>query len=128
MYMKTWEQLEKEAFDGSIDLNALEGEKRVYFSSLNELYLAFRAGAVSRIEAERRKSALLERYRRATSPEYEVYRKYQEAVRKSELLMSDCEKAQTAEEIAEIACKIVSLLTGEDSFAPRQMRKIRKEG
>ena len=127
--MRSWEQFERDAFDGCIDLNSIEGtEKREYFQSLEQLYLEFRAGAVSRIEAERRKSVMLEKYRRATSPEYEIYRKYQDAVRQSELLMSACEKAQTAEEIAEIACTIVSLLTGEDSFAPRQIRKIRKEG
>lgn len=129
MYMKTWEQLEKEAFDGTIDLNGIEEpEKRAYFASLEQLYLSFRVGAIDRISAERKKSDLLEKYRRATSPEYEVYRKYQNAVKKAELLMSECEKAQTAEEIAELACKIVSLLTGEDSFAPRQIRKIRKGG
>lgn len=89
--MKTWEQLEKEAFDGTIDLNGIEEpEKRAYFASLEQLYLAFRAGAIDRISAERK-------------------------------------KAQTAEEIAEKACAIVGLLTGEDSFAPRQIKKIRKE-
>lgn len=127
--MKTWEQLEKEAFDGTIDMNSIEEpEKRAYFASLEQLYLAFRAGAIDRISAERKKSDLLEKYRRATSPEYEVYRKYQDAIRKAEMLMSKCEKAQTAEEIAEIAVQIVSLLTGEGSFAPRQIRKIRKGG
>ena len=125
--MKTWEQLERDAFYGTIDLNGIEEpEKRAYFASLEQLYLSFRAGSVSRIDAERQKSALMEKYRKAISPEYEIFRKYQDAVKKAELIMSECEKAQDVVTIAEKACAIVSLLTGEDSFAPRQMRKIRQ--
>ena len=122
-----WAELERQAYDGTVDVSRMPAPAYQYFSKLAALYRAYRFDGLPKEEAENEKRLLLRNYHRQVQEiqqAREVYAEYQNAVRTAELKMSECEKAKTPQEIARIACEIVGLLTGDSSFAPRQMRKL----
>ncbi len=125
-----WSALERQAYDGTVNLLPLPPPAYKYFSELQAVYRAFRFEGLDRQEAERKKALLKKAYTRAVQDLHrarEVCAEYQNAVKRTELLCTEIEKAQDVREIADKACSVIALLTGEPSFCERQRRKIWKE-
>ena len=126
-----WAELERQAYDGTVDVSGMPAPAYQYFSKLAALYRAYRFEGRPKEEAENEKRLLLRDYHRQVQEiqqAREVYAEYQNVIRLAELHMSEIEKSQSVFEIAEKACKVIGLLTGESSFAPRQIRKFTCEG
>ena len=88
-------------------------------------------GMMPKEAAENRKRLLRKAYDEQVKEIHrarDVYAEYQNAIRLAELHMSEIEKSQSVFEIAEKACKVIGLLTGDGSFYGRQMRKLTCEG
>lgn len=124
-----WAALERQAYDGAVNLPPLPPTAYKYFAELTALYRAFRFDGLPLEEAENRKRLLRKAYdeqvaelRRAR----EVYAENQKAIRQVGTLMSELEKAVTPDELADKSCKIVGILIGDSSFYGRQMKKLKR--
>lgn len=122
-----WAELEQQAFHGTVDVSCFPPAAYRYFSELMKLYSAYKENTVSKDDAANRKRILLWQYEQ-TVQAYDgwkqVHTQYQDAIRTAGTLLSEINKAQTAESIAAIACKVIGLMTGDSSFYPLQMRKL----
>lgn len=121
-----WQTLERQAYDGTVNLLPLPPPAYKYFSELTAVYRAFRFEGMPKEDAENRKRLLRKAYDEQVKEIHrarEVYAEYQNAVRTAGTLTSEIEKSQSVFEIAEKACKIIGLLTGDSSFYGRQIRK-----
>lgn len=126
-----WAELERQAYDGTVNLPPLPPAAYKYFAELTELYRAFRFDGMPKEEAENRKRLLRKAYDEQVAEIYrarEVYAENQNAIRQVGTLMSELEKTDSVFELAEKASKIVGLLIGDRSFYGRQIRKITCEG
>lgn len=126
-----WAELERQAYDGTVGLSPLPPTAYKYFSELTALYRKFRFEGMSKEEAENRKRLLRKAYDEQVQTIHRaqaVYAEYQNAIRLVELQMSEIEKTQSVFAIAEKACKVIGLLTGDSSFYGRQLRKFTCEG
>ena len=122
-----WANLERQAYEGTIDLLPLPPAAYKYFSELTAVYHAFRFDSMDKEEAARRKALLKKAYDcdvRDLHRAREIYAEYQRNVKISELCRTEIEKAEDAALIAVKACEIIEALTGETGFAARQKRKI----
>lgn len=126
-----WSALERQAYDGTVNLLPLPPPAYKYFSELTAVYRAFRFEGMPKEDAENRKRLLRKAYDEQVSEIHrarEVFAEYQNAVRTAGTLTSEIEKSQSVFEIAERACKIIGLLIGDSSFYSRQIRKFTCEG
>lgn len=122
--------LERMAYDCMLDIDNFPPAAYRYFDKLRTLYAEFKYNALPLETAQLRKRSIYKEYTDAIETFDKcrsVYAAYQEAIHKSELLMSDIEKSCDAEEIAMKACEAVSLMTGDSGFAKRQIRKFKGE-
>lgn len=125
-----WKSLEKQAYEGTVDFRSFPANEYKYFAELVRYYAEFRFGAVDMELAKANKDKLYAEYISNTEQSehcLEVYRAYQENLCTLNTRLSDIEKAQSADEIALLACECIELLTGEFEFSKRQRRKIFKE-
>ena len=126
----TFRKLERQAYDGTIDVTKFPPAEYRYFSELKKLYYAFKFERLPKEEASRKKRILLKLYKEAIS-EYEnrlnVSRQYQEHIRIAELNLSKIEKSHDVYEIALLACESLGAMMGEDTFYNRQKQKIMEE-
>ncbi len=126
----TFRKLERQAYDGTIDVTKFPPAEYRYFSELKKLYYAFKFERLPKEEASREKRILLKLYKEAIS-EYEnrlnVSRQYQEHIRIAELNLSKIEKSHDVYEIALLACESLGAMMGEDTFYNRQKQKIMEE-
>ena len=124
-----WAAMERQAYEGTVNLAPLPPPAYKYFAELTAVYYAFRFEGMPKEDAESRKRLLRKDYERQVAEIHrarEVFAEYQENVKKTELLCTEIEKANDIREIALTACKIIGLLTGDGSFYERQRRKIEK--
>lgn len=123
----TFHRLERQAYDGTIDISDFPPAEYKYFSELRKIYYAFKFDGLAKSDAEKQKAVLLRHYREDLQEHenrLEVYRRYQENIRQSEILCTAIQKSHDVTEIALLACKTISLMTGEPTFAKLQERKI----
>lgn len=111
-YPHLWEELESQAFGCVENISALSPEEQLCYQELTTFYSP---GHIVQT---------YENWEQTHENRKQVYVQYQEAVRKAGTLISEIEKAQTADEIARLACQAIGLMTGDDSFYPRQMQKL----
>lgn len=123
----TRKRLERQAYDGTVEVADFPPAEYMYFSELRKIYYDFKFKGLSKEDAEKRKRKLLRRYNEAVA-EYEnfriVYREYQDNIRRAGTLMAHINKSESALEIAELACTVIGLMLGDDSFAPRIKTKL----
>lgn len=97
------------------------------YLSLRAIYSSFRKGSISREQGTAEKNKAVSECERLDE-EYrhwcDTYKAYQDNIRKADVLMSEIEKSGDTAVIALKACEVISLITGDDSFAQRQKRKI----
>ncbi|MDE6834611.1 MAG: hypothetical protein K2J39_10275 [Ruminococcus sp.] len=98
-----------------------------YFSELRKVYYAFKFEGLSKEDAERQKKALLIDYRKYLENfTYckEVWGKYQDNIKVAEMLMTKIQKSHDIQEIAEMAVRIISLMTSDETFIKTNLRKL----
>lgn len=126
----TADEIEKLARDGKPLPKIHTLPDACFYESLAALWQRFRAGQIDRDQAHAQKMRLIRRYAEFNAC-YDTccryFRENQEHIRTAGTLLSEIEKASAAAEIAEIACKIIALYTGDSSFPERQMKKIWEE-
>lgn len=124
---ETFRRLERRAYDGAINVSDFPPAEYKYFSELRKIYYAFKFEGLAKSDAEKQKAILLRKYNDDLSEhenKLEVYRHYQENIRQSEMLCTAIQKSHDVTEIALLACKAISLMTDEPTFAKLQERKI----
>ena len=97
------------------------------YLSLRAIYSNWRRGDITKEQgtAEKNKAvAKCERFDEEYQHWCDTHKAYQNSIRKADVLMSEIEKSHDTAKIAVKACEIVGILTGDDSFADRQKRKI----
>ena len=122
----TFQRLERQAYDGTIDVTKFPPAEYKYFSELKKIYYAFKFEGLSREDAFRRKQILLRKYSEAISEHDRctaVYAQFQENIRKAGENISRIEKSHDVTEVALLACETLGLMMGENSFSGRQKRK-----
>ena len=123
----TFRKLERQAYDGTIDVTTFPPEEYKYFSELTKIYYAFKHEGLSKEDASRKKQILYKHYQEDIS-EHEhrlmVYRNYQNNIRIAELNLAKIEKSHDVTEIALLSCEIVGSMMGESTFFGRQKAKI----
>ena len=120
-------KLEQMAYDMTIEIDEFPPAAYRYFDKLRNLYARYKYDNLSKQSAEAEKKKLLSEYEQAVTAYYhwcDTHKAYQDSIRKADVLMSEIEKSSNTAEIAVKACEIVGVLTGDDSFADRQKRKI----
>lgn len=126
----TFQKLERQAYDGTIDVTNFPPAEYKYFSELKKLYYAFKFEGLSREDASHRKQILLRKYNEDVSEHDKrlaVYSQFQESIRKAGENISRIEKSHDATEIALLACETLGLMMGEDTFYGRQKRKLQDD-
>lgn len=122
--------LEKQAYTGAIDVSNFPPPEYKYFDMLRKIYYDFKFNGLPQDTAEKYKCMIYAEYQSYLST-YDnwcnVYKEYQDNIRKVGTLRNDIEKAITAEDIAIKACEVIQLLTGEMSFLERQTKKFKEE-
>lgn len=124
---ETFRRLERQAYDGTLDVTDFPPAEYKYFSELRKIYYAFKFEGLDKSDAEKQKAVLFRKYQEDLQEHenrLEVYRRYQENIRHSEMLCTAIQKSHDITEIALLACKAISLMTGEPTFAKLQERKI----
>lgn len=97
------------------------------YLSLRAIYSSWRRGDITKEQgtAEKNKAvAECERFDEEYQHWCDTHKAYQDSIRKADVLMSEIEKSDDTAVIAFKACEIVGILTGDNSFADRQKRKI----
>ena len=126
----TFRKLERQAYDGTVDVSHFPPAEYKYFSELKKLYYAFKFEGLPKEEASRKKRILLKKYREDISEHersLDVYKQYQNNIRIAELNLSKIEKSHNVSEIALLACESLGAVMGEESFYNRQKQKILEE-
>ena len=122
--------LEKQAYDGTVEVDGFPPAAYRYFDSLRMLYARYKYDNLGKDEAQAQKQKLLTEYKEARGS-YDlfcsVYKAYQENIRKTAMLLSDIEKSRDIREVALKACECIQLMTGDAEFLKRQEVKFREE-
>lgn len=124
---ETFGRLERQAYDGTIDVSDFPPAEYKYFSELRKVYYAFKFEGLAKSDAEKRKADLLRRYREDLQEHenrLEVYRQYQENIRKSGMLKTEIQKSHDIHDIAVTAVQIIGLLTDDECFIKTNTAKL----
>ena len=108
-------QLERQAYEGTVNLLPLPAPAYKYFSELTAVYRAFRFEGMPKEDAERRKQLLYKDYQRQVQEIHrarDAYASWQDSVRIAGMLLSEIEKSKSVFDIAEKACKVIGKLIG----------------
>lgn len=112
----TFSRLERQAYDGKLDVADFPPAEYKYFSELRKIYYAFKFEGLAKSDAEK----VLLRHYHEDLQEYEnrltVYRNYQNNIRISEMLKTEIQKSNDIHDIAVTAIQIIGLLTGDECF------------
>ena len=122
-----FKQLERQAYNGTLDVSDFPPAEYMYFSELRKIYYAFKFEGLSKEEASRKKQILLRCYHEAVSEHEkycEVYKEYQGNILRAGTLISEINKAKSIHEIAVLACTAIGLMQGERTFADRMKHKM----
>lgn len=99
-----------------------------FYVTLRSLYGYYRKGEISKDDASKEKQQIIGKCTEFASA-YEqwcsVYKSYQDNIQKAGMLMNDIEKSDNAEDIAVLACEVIGIMTGDESFASRQKKKLK---
>ena len=100
------------------------------YQAFANLYSRLNRHEVQRDQAKIEKKHILKTYALMKSENYryiEVYKDYQENIRKTGTLLSDIEKSRDVREVALKACECIQLMTGDAEFLKRQEVKFREK-
>lgn len=104
------------AFKGTLDYSKFPPAAYRYFSELSKLHAQYRRKEISKPEAVARKAKLFADYTEALSA-YERWcsdhKAYQDSIRQTSILRSDICKSDNIREIADMAVRALSIMTGD---------------
>ncbi|MBR5513697.1 MAG: hypothetical protein IKV85_06895 [Ruminococcus sp.] len=123
----TFRKLERQAYDGTIDVTKFPPAEYKYFSELRKIYYAFKFEGLSKEEASHRKQLFFRKYSEDISKQERcvaVYAQFQESIRKASENISRIEKSHDVTEVAMLACETLGAMMGEDTFYGRQKKKL----
>lgn len=87
-----------------------------YCCKMRSLYNEYKAGRMDIADCKIRKQQLIKEYRELSEEMQrciEMYKEYQENIKKSDIIRSDIAKSNDINEIADLAVKAISLMTGD---------------
>lgn len=120
-------QLEKQAYQGTIEISDLPPVEYKYFSELRQIYYAFKFEGLSRTDAESRKAKIFRQYRNDKS-DYDFYsqfvRDWNSNIGKSEFLRSQISKSSDFKEKYQLAVECIGALTGDTVFTRTELEKL----
>lgn len=119
--------LERQAYDGTIEVEGFPQAAYRYFDSLRLLYARYKYDNLSKEEAAAKKQKLLAQYNEATAVingMKTAYQYYQNNIRRAGLLLSQIEKADNLTEMVLLSAEAIGCMTGDAEFLKRQKRKI----
>ena len=122
-----FKRLERQAYNGTLDVSDFPPAEYMYFSELRKIYYAFKFEGLSKEEASHKKQILLGHYHDAVGEHEkycEVYKEYQGNILRAGTLISEINKAKSIHEIAVLACTAIGLMQGERTFAERMKHKM----
>ena len=97
------------------------------YISLRYLYKSWHTGVTTTENAKSEKQKILgeyERFEKAYSDWCKLCSDYQDNIRKAGTMLSDIEKSKDAKDIAVLACEVIGIMIGDESFSSRQKKKI----
>ena len=120
------QEMEKAAYYGQLDFNDFPAAEYRFFDRIQDIGYRVRHEALPKeLAAEEREKArrdydkdLDERQERLR-----IYRKYQEAILKTDSLICGLEKTDSREEKLRLALEALSLLTGDEGLVRRNLRE-----
>lgn len=119
--------LEKQAYDGTIDVSDFPPVAYRYFDSLRKLYYAFKFEGLSKEDATQQKKHLYSKYCEALEVfenAQAVYAEQQKNIRLAGTLLSDIEKSRDVTEIALMSAEVIGHMTGDKEFLKRMKNKL----
>jgi len=122
------EEISKLAW-GKKSAKGLNAAEQLLLLLLTELYNSARKGIISKDDAIKRKVQIVaecEKYENAHNEYLNVYKAYQDNIKKGHDLIDSIEKAKDIFEIAAHACELVGLYTNDENFAKRQSKKFKE--
>lgn len=123
----TFHKLERQAYDGTLDVSDFPPAEYKYFSELRKIYYAFKFEGLSKEDASRQKSIMLRHYHEDLQEHEDrlaVYRNYQNNIRISEMLKTEIQKSYDIHDIAVTAIQIIGLLTNDECFIKTNSAKL----
>lgn len=103
--------------------------ERLLYLSLGILYTDFKKGVISKQEAAEKKTKIVsvcQGYEDTYNEWCSVFKSYQDNIKAARELIAKIEKSRDTLEIAELACEVVGVYTGDENFAKRQRKKWEK--
>ena len=126
-----WKSLEKQAYQGTIEISDFPPVEYKYFSELRQIYYAFKFEGLSQSDAEKLKIKLFRQYQ----DEKQSYDKYHQFVKdwnqtiiKSELLRSQIAKSSDIAEKLKLAVECIGILTSDAVFTRTETEKLNQKG
>lgn len=119
--------LERQAYDGTIDVTGFPPAAYRYFDSLRMLYARYKHDNLSKEEASAEKQRLYHQYSEAVAViegMKSAYRYYQDNIRKAGTLLSQIEKSDHVGDIALLSAEAIGLMTGDEGFLKRAQKRI----
>lgn len=122
-----WKSLKRQCYDGTLDYEDYPADEYKYFDKLRLTYLEFKFNSLPQKEAATRERLLLKEYQQAkqtASRSLEVYREYQDNIKRLDSLRIEINKADTLEGKLRAALEIVGIVTGDGDFMRRNLKGI----
>ena len=118
----TVEDIEKAAMQ-SMKLKYLTVPQKSLYRLLSCLYTLYRMGRLTRNQASAEKRDILADYH-VLEKKYAVLSEYQENIRKAGTLLSDIEKADSADDKLRLALECIGCMVGDVDFAKRNLKGV----
>ena len=122
-----WNELKKQCYSGKLIYKDFPADEYKYFDRLQMIYREYRAGDMTKSEAEAQEQLLIKEYRNAkqtASRSLEVYREYQANIKRLNGRRIEINKSDTLEGKLRAALEIVGIVTGDGDFVRRNMKGI----
>lgn len=120
-----WLNLKRQCMDGTLDHGDFPADEYKYFDRLGIIYREYKEGNISKEEVRAQERIILKEYQQAkqiAARSLDVYRQYQENIKRFDDLRIEINKAVTAEDKLRPALRIVGIVTGDVDFARRNLK------
>ena len=117
------EELDKIANSNIVIEKTMPLADYAYCMKMRELYTDYRKGLITLDSCKKRKKEIVEEYQKCSSC-LEVYKKYQENIKKSEILRVEINKSSDLQEMLLKSLECISLMTGDETFYKINAKKV----
>jgi len=124
-------QLEKQAYQGTIEISGFPPVEYKYFSELRQIYYAFKFEGLSRPDAEKQKIELFRQYQSEKNT-YDNYFQFvsdwNSNILKSDVLRCQISKSSDIVEKLRLAVECIGALSGDTVFTRTEIEKLNQKG